>query len=268
MSQCDRAAQRSKVAARLAAGGFVAPVEEASELFDAAAGDAARLEALVERRLSGEPLAWITGATTFCGLRVLVDSGVYVPRPHTEKLVMRAVELLPEHGVAVDACTGSGAIAVVLGNGRPAAHVVAIDIDECSVECARRNGVEAVQGDLLASVPRALEGAVDVLTAVVPYVPTAELRYLQRDTFTFESTLAYDGGGDGARLLRRVVRESTRFVRAGGALLLELGGAQAALLATVLATAGYGDARELVDEDGDTRGIEAVRIKVGRASRA
>ena len=258
---------QSDASARLAAGGFLAPDDEAAELVAAAGGDASRLEAFVERRLTGEPLAWITGATTFCGLRVLVDSGVYVPRPHTEPLAMRAVELLPANGVAVDACTGSGAIAVVLNNRRPAAHVVATDIDERCVACARRNGVEVFQGDLLAPVPRAVDGTVDVLTAVVPYVPTTELPYLQRDTFTFESALAYDGGRDGARLLRRLVRESRRLVRAGGALLLELGGEQAALLATVLATAGYGDVRELVDEDGDTRGIEAVRVNVGRALR-
>lgn len=254
-----RATAEADASARLAAGGFLAPDDEAAELVAAAGDDRRRLEAFVERRLTGEPLAWITGAVMFCGIRVLVDTGIYVPRPHTEALALRAVERLPEHGVAVDACTGSGAIAAVLRNRRPFAQVIATDIDQRCVDCAGRNGVEAFTGDLLASIPRVLEGAVDVLTAVVPYVPTAELRYLQRDTFTFESTRAYDGGRDGARLLRRLVRDSTRFVRAGGALLLELGGDQAALLATALASAGYGDVRELVDEDGDTRGIEAVR---------
>ena len=256
----------SETSARLAAGGFLAPDDEAAELVAAAGDDVSRLEEFIERRLTGEPLAWITGATTFCGLRVLVDSGIYVPRPHTEGLALRAVERLPDHGVAVDACTGSGAIALVMRDRRQAARVVAIDIDQRCVDCARRNGVDAAQGDLLASLPRALEGKVDVLTAVVPYVPTAELRYLQRDTFTFESTLAYDGGRDGARLLRRMVRESTRFVRAGGTLLLELGGDQAALLASALARAGYGDVHELLDEDRDVRGIEAVRTTVRHAA--
>lgn len=264
----SRSIAESDVSARLAAGGFLAPGDEAAELVAAAGDDGSRLDAFVERRLTGEPLAWITGVTTFCGLRVLVDSGVYVPRPHTEALVLHAVERLPQHGVAADACTGSGAIAVVLRDRRPAARVVATDIDQRCVDCARRNGVDAVQGDLLASLPHGLEGRVDVLTAVVPYVPAAELRYLQRDTFTFESRLAYDGGRDGARLLRRIVRESTRFVRLGGALLLELGGEQAQLLAGVLATTGYDDVAELVDEDGDTRGIEAVYTGVGRDARA
>ena len=147
----------------------------------------------------------------------------------------------------------------MLGHGRPAARVVATDIDQRCVDCARRNGVDAVQGDLLASLPRALEGRVDVLTAVVPYVPTPELPFLQRDTFAFESTLAYEGGRDGGRFLRRLVRGSGRFLRPSGVLLLELGGRQAALISRALEAAGYSDVRELTDEDGDVRGVEAVR---------
>ena len=263
MSLGDRAVTRSAAesdaSARLAAGGFLAPDDEAAELVAAAGDDGSQLEAFLARRLTGEPLAWITGATTFCGVRVLVDTGVYVPRWHTEALALSAVERLPEHGVAVDACTGSGAIAVVLGTCRPAARVVATDIDQRCVDCARRNGVDTVLGDLLASLPRALEGVVDVLTAVVPYVPTTELPFLQRDTFTFESTLAYDGGRDGGRLLRRLVRASARFVRPGGVLLLELGGRQASLISGALEAAGYGAVRELTDDDGDVRGVEAFR---------
>lgn len=266
MIPAEGAALRPGIAARLAAGGFLAPDDEAAELLSAACGEPEAVEAMLTRRLTGEPLAWITGGTTFCGIRVLVDPGVYVPRPHTETLALRAVELLPEHGVAIDVCTGSGAIAAVLHNRRPNARILATDIDLRSVACARRNGVDAFHGDLLAPVPRALAGAVDVVTAVVPYVPTADLGFLQRDTFRFESTLAYDGGRDGARLLRRVVRGSAPFLRPGGVLLLELGGRQAALLTVVLDSSGYADARELKDDDGDARGIEAVRQATERTA--
>jgi release factor glutamine methyltransferase len=96
------------------------------------------------------------------------------------------------------------------------------------------------------------------VVAVVPYVPTPELPLLQRDTFTFESALAYDGGDDGAGVLRRAVADSARWLRAGGALLLELGGRQADLLRDDLARAGFGDVQVLVDDDGDVRGIEAT----------
>ncbi|HEV7751292.1 MAG TPA: methyltransferase [Baekduia sp.] len=239
-------------------GGFVAAGEEAEELLACAAGDAERLDALVARRLTGEPLAWITGSVAFCGVEVLVHPGVYVPRWQTELLARRAVERLPAGGTAIDLCTGSGALAKTLMTARPGARVVGADVDPRAVACAEANGVEAYCGDLLAPLPRALRGAVDVVAGVVPYVPTPELGLLQRDTFTFESALSYDGGDDGTAILRRVLHDSPRFLRRGGALLLELGGDQAGALADDLARLGYRDVTVLVDADGDVRGIEAT----------
>jgi release factor glutamine methyltransferase len=237
----------------------VAAADEAEMLLARAAGDGALLDALVARRLAGEPLAWITGTATFCDLTVGVDAGVYVPRPHTEQLALRAAERLPPGGVAVDVCTGSGAVAMVLAARRPGARVFATDVDAGAVACATRNGVEALQGDLFAPLPANIAGTVDVVTGVVPYVPTGELGLLQRDTFTFESAVAYDGGPDGGVVLRRVIAESPRVLRPRGALLLELGGDQAGLLAPDLARQGYAEVRVLRDADGDIRGIEATR---------
>lgn len=238
--------------------GFVAADEEAEELLEAAGGDAALLDALVARRLTGEPLAWITGTVSFCGVTVRVDPGVYVPRWQTELLAARAVARLPADGVAIDLCTGAGAIAATLLAERPGARVLASDLDERAVACARSNGVDAWHSDLFAALPPVPEGSVDVVVAVVPYVPTPELPLLQRDTFAFESPLSYDGGPDGMTLLRRVVAESPRFLRPGGALLLELGGEQADALASQLAAHGYGEVEVIVDEDGDVRGIQAM----------
>src|SRR5213079_1496457 len=121
----------------------------------------------------------------------------------------------------------TGAIARTLTTARPGARVVASDIDERAIACAAANGVEAYRGDLFAPLPRALEGRVDVVVGVVPYVPTPDLPLLQRDTFAFESPLSYDGGRDGTAILRRVLADGPRFLRRGGALLLELGGDQA-----------------------------------------
>src|SRR4029077_140539 len=103
-----------------------------------------------------------------------------------------------------------------------------------------------------------LEGHVHVVVGVVPYVPTPALPLLQRDTFAFESPLSYDGGRDGTEILRRVLMDSPRFLRPGGALLLELGGDQADGLGDELERLGYVDVSVLVDEDGDARGIEAT----------
>jgi release factor glutamine methyltransferase len=256
------------LAALLAGSGFVAAEEEAAELLAHAAGDASLLDSLVGRRLTGEPLAWITGSVSFCGLKIRVDPGVYVPRFQTELLARRAVERLPASGAAIDLCTGSGAIARTLLVNRSRARVVASDIDERAVACARANGAEVYRGDLLDPLPRALEGRVDVVVGVVPYVPTKELALLQRDTFTFESALSYDGGRDGTDVLRRVLRDSPRFLRRGGALLLELGNEQADAIAGDLARLGYAGVRVLRDEEGDVRGIEATFRQRGGAPRA
>jgi release factor glutamine methyltransferase len=248
----------ASLAATLAGAGFVAAEDEAEELLACAGGEQARLDSLVARRLAGEPLAWITGRVGFCDTEIRVDPGVYVPRWHTEALARRAVERLPRTGVAVDLCTGAGAIARTLALARPDARVVASDVDERAVSCARANSVEVYHGDLFEPLPAALRGAVDVVVAVVPYVPTPALDLLHRDTLAFESPLAYDGGPDGTRILRRVVAASPRFLRPGGALLLELGGDQAAGLGDDLDRLGYTDVAVMVDEEGDVRGIEAT----------
>lgn len=241
--------------ARLAEAGFVAAEEEAEELRAAAPAGGAELEALVERRLTGEPLAWITGQVDFAGHTIAVAPNVYVPRWQTELLAARALERLPEGGVAIDVCTGSGALAVVLAS-RPA-RVYATDVSEAAVACARSNGVDAYVGDLFSPLPSGV--VADVVTGVVPYVPTGELSLLQRDTFTFETPLSYDGGPDGCAILRRALSGAARVLRPGGALVLELGGDEAALIAEDLEYAGYVDVRVLRDEDGDVRGVEATK---------
>jgi release factor glutamine methyltransferase len=243
--------------ALLARAGFIAAEEEAAELLAHAGRDPALLDAAVRRRLTGAPLAWITGRVLFCDVEVHVDPDVYVPRWLSEPLARRAVRRLPATGTAIDLCTGSGAIAKVLRARRPRARVVASDIDPRAVACAAANDVEVFLGDLFAPLPADLEGRVDVVVGVVPYVPTPELPLLQRDTFTFETPLSYDGGPDGTDILRRVIRDGGRFLRPGGWLLLELGGEQAVLLEDDVARFGYDHIDVLADADGDVRGIEA-----------
>ena len=254
------------LAATLSTAGFVAPDEEAHELLARAGGDDALLDALVGRRLTGEPLAWITGRISFCDLELRVDPGVYVPRWQTEQLARRAVELLPPAGTAVDLCTGAGAIARVLfaalgeahDGAQAGARVLATDMDGRAVACAQANGVEAYGGDLFAPLPAGLEGQVDLVVAVVPYVPTSALALLQRDTLTFESPLSYDGGPDGTDILRRLLTESPRYLRPGGTVLVELGGEEADALSGDLSRLGYVDVAVLLDDDDDVRGLEAT----------
>jgi release factor glutamine methyltransferase len=254
------AEERAWVVRALARGGCVAPDAEADELLQARVDGVGPIDVLVARRLRGEPSAWITGFVRFCDLRVHVDPGVFVPRPQTEALARRAVSLLPDDGIAVDLCTGSGALAVVVLAARPRAIVLATDIDPTAVACARSNGVRALEGDLDGPLPPSIRGNVDLVTAVVPYVPTEELHLLPRDVLSHEPRRALDGGPGGTAFLRRAAGAAGRWLRPGGWVLLELGGDQAAEMTTVLGEAGLGEVRVQRDEEGQDRVIEARRL--------
>jgi release factor glutamine methyltransferase len=241
----------------LAAGGFLSPEEEADALIAASRAGAGSIDELLARRLKGEPLAWVTGSVTICGVHVRIDHGVFVPRPHTEALARRATALLPEDGIAIDLCTGSGAVAAVLVAAHPRATVVGTDIDPAAVACARRNGVEALEGDLDEPLASELRGRVDLITAVVPYVPTEELHLLPRDVRAHEPRHALDGGPRGTTGLVRAAETAARWLRPGGAVLLELGGDQAAVMTRTVTALGFRDVRVHADEEGQDRAIEA-----------
>ncbi|MGA8426066.1 MAG: HemK/PrmC family methyltransferase [Candidatus Dormiibacterota bacterium] len=248
----------SEATSRLAAAGCLAAEEEAEELVAAAMGDEALLAAFVERRTTGEPLAWITGAAQFCGCSVAISAGVFVPRWQSEPLAERAAELLPRQGRAIDLGTGSGAIAMVLMARRRGATVVGVESDPLAAQCARGNGVRVVEGDLFDAVPTDWKRTVDVIVGVLPYVPTDEIPYLPRDVPAFEPLSALDGGDDGLTVIRRAVVESREWLRDGGHLLLEIGGDQPRALIPFLEMTGFGSVRVRADEDGDPRGVEAI----------
>jgi release factor glutamine methyltransferase len=249
----------ASIARQLRDAGCIAADDEALALVDTAGGDAELLTSLVERRCGGEPLAWLVGSVQFCGETLSVRPGVYVPRWQTEPLASEAVARLPDHGVAVDFCTGAGAIAAVLSHRRPMARVLATELDPVAAACARDNGVDVFVGDLAHPLPDGLVGGVDVVTGVVPYVPSNALHLLPRDVLAFEPKVALDGGQDGLDVLVRAVAEAAPLLRTGGSLLLELGGDQADRLGPHLAEHGYGDIVQFTDDDGDLRGVCARR---------
>lgn len=244
---------------RLVAAGCVAAREEAAEL-TAAAPDAERLDAMLRRRERGEPLPWITGSIAFAGRRVHVAPGVYVPRFQTEVLAERAASVLAAGGRAVDLCTGSGAIAAHLLAAVPGATVVGVDHDPRAVRCARANGVSVVRADLTApgGLPLARR-SVDVVTAVAPYVPSAQVALLPPDVVRHEPRLALDGGDDGLDLVRAVVAAAAELLRAGGWLLVEVGGEQDDALAPTLAQHDFAPVEPWFDDEGDLRGLAARR---------
>ena len=157
------------------AGGSVFAEDEARLLVEAAAGTA-DLADMVERRAAGIPLEHVVGWAEFCGLRLAVDPGVFVPRHRSELLVREAAARAPAGAVVVDLCCGSGAVGVAVAAALGDVELHAADVDPAAVRCARRNvgpaGGTVYEGDLLDALPARLRGRVDVLVANVPYVPT------------------------------------------------------------------------------------------------
>jgi len=229
------------LAARLRAAGCVFAEDEAALLVDAAAGDPGRLAGLAERRIAGEPLETVLGWAEFCGLRIGVRPGVFVPRRRTEFLAELAVAALPARGVAVDLCCGSGAIAVVLAARTPGARVFAVDVDPLAVACAAENlaGVGTARcGDLFDALPTALSGRIDVLAVNAPYVPTEEIALMPPEARDHEPTVALDGGPDGLDVHRRVAAAAAGWLAPGGVVLIETSRQQAPGTAVLMEQAG------------------------------
>ena len=212
----------SVVAGRLRAAGCVFAEDEA-RLLMSAARTPAELEAMVARRADGLPLEQVLGWAEFCGLRIAVAPGVFVPRRRTEFLVRQAAALARPGDVIVDLCCGAGAIGAALAAAVDRAEVHAADIDPAAVRCARQNlpGGHVYPGDLYDPLPARLRGRVAVLTANVPYVPTGEIGFLPPEARAHEPLAALDGGADGLDVLRRVAAGAPRWLAPGGHLLIE-----------------------------------------------
>jgi release factor glutamine methyltransferase len=200
----------------------------------------------------------------FCGRWLQVAPTVYVPRAQTEELARRAATLLPDHGRAADLCTGAGPVAAHLQAEVPTARVVGVERERNAARCAAGNGVRVVVGDL--ALPIRPGSAFDVVTAVPPYVPTGELRFLPADVQRYEPRAALDGGSDGLEVARRVVAAAGGLLHPGGSLLVELGGEQDEALAASLAAAELGDVEPWYDEDGELRGLSARKAGPAWAS--
>ena len=210
--------------ARLRAAGCVFAEDEAS-LLTSTARTPEELAVMVDRRVSGLPLEQVLGWAEFCGLRIAVDPGVFVPRRRTEFLVRQAAAFASTGGILVDLCCGVGAIgaALVACVGRLEVH--AVDIDPAAARCARRNlqgsGGRVYEGDLFDPLPPALRGRVGVIVANVPYVPSDEVRLLPVEARSHEPLVALDGGPDGLDVLRRVAAGAPDWLAPGARLLIE-----------------------------------------------
>ena len=201
-------------------------------------GEEADFERLISRRLSGEPVAYITGRREFFGLDFCVDSRVLIPRPETELLVEKALELARGRPTATvaDIGTGSGAIAVSLALNLPQAKVFATDVSALALKVARFNcqkhgvldRVCLLEGDLLSPLPE----PVDLVVANLPYVTEGEVG--ERGLASFEPELALAGGCDGLGKIRELCGKLDDKLCPGGSLLLEIGIGQSRAVAGLL----------------------------------
>ena len=244
--------------ARLRAAGCVFAEEEA-ELLLGAGGDP---EALVARRVAGEPLEQVLGWAAFGGLRILVEPGVFVPRRRTELLASAATARARPRAVVVDLCCGTGAVGAVVATAVPEVELWAADLDPVAVACARRNleplGGRVVAGDLFAPLPAALRGRVDVLVVNAPYVPTDAIALMPPEARDHEARLALDGGDDGVVVHRRVAAEAPAWLAPGGVLLVETSEEQASLTGAALAASGL-VVEVLRDEERDATVVAGTR---------
>ena len=233
---------------------------------DFAGCTAIRFASLLDRRLRGEPIQYIVGEAEFFGLPFKVTPDVLIPRPETEHLVEKAIELarLRTAPRIVDVCTGSGAIAVALARALPKADITATDLSDAALTIAHQNaqynGVEPrirfLQGDLLAPVA---DERFDLVVANPPYVPTVERESMSVEVRDHEPALALFAGVDGLEIYRRLISATPAVLVPGGFIALEIGYGQAQAAEGLLAAAGFRQIEFIPDLQGIPRVACAVR---------
>ena len=227
--------------------------------------NAARYIELIERRYKGEPIQYITGETEFYGLPFRVTPDVLIPRPDTEHLVDKVIELAPifsKPGI-VDVGTGSGAIAIALAHKLPHAQIAATDISERALavarENAKRNGViiRFLPGDLLAPVAGE---RFEIVVSNPPYVSSRDRATLSVEVREHEPSLALFAGDDGLDVYRRLIPAAFDALPPGGFVALEIGCGQSTAIAEMLARAGFEQIEYVSDLQGITRVACARRL--------
>lgn len=227
-----------------------------------------KLAALVERRLAGEPVAYLIGEWEFYGLALDVTPDVLIPRMDTEVLAERAILLARAAGEGarvLDLCAGSGCVGLAVAANVPACRVVLADVSEAALKICkgnvRRNELNArvtcVQADAMQK-PDAALWDFDVIACNPPYIPTGDLAGLDVSVRDYEPRSALDGGADGLDFYRAIAAQWGSALRLGGSLLFEVGINQAMDVAALLERSGFEDIQSTQDTQGIPRVVEGV----------
>lgn len=216
----------------------------------------ARYLAMYQRRLAGEPMAYILGYERFFQRDFYVSPAVLIPRPETEMLIEQVKSLAPRR--VLDLCTGSGIIAITLQK-ELGCEVVASDISPDALIVARRNAdrhratVQLIESDLFENVT----GSFDVIVSNPPYIDEVVLKDL--DVAKFEPTLALDGGVKGLEVYRRIIKQAPKHLALGGHLVMEIGYDQAEELTQLLRAEGFTSIEIFKDLAGFDRVVKTVK---------
>lgn len=238
-----------------------------------------RLRALMAKRLQGIPLAHLTGWQQFMGVEFQTSEAALIPRMETELLGYAALEELrtivreDQTATVIDACTGSGNLAIALAYHARRARFWGADLSVDAIALARRNAahhilsdrVTFLSGDLLApfDAPE-FHGTVDLLVCNPPYISSGKVDILPGEIIGHEPRLAFDGGPLGIRILQRLINEAPRFLRKGGCLAFEVGVGQGrGMRRRIEQHDGYCDVREITNSDGEIRALLARARSAG-----
>ena len=233
-------------------------------------------EGLLEKRMQGIPVQYLTHRQEFMGLDFYVEEGVLIPRPDTEILVEKVLDWVKIHGKdkeqirIADIGTGSGAITVSLAKYIPKAFVYSVDISEQAQSIGKKNArslgtderIRFLLGDLLKPLgEQGLENQLDILVSNPPYIPSEEIETLQIEVAQYEPRLALDGGKDGLDFYRRLVEGGHGFIKDGGLIALEVGHNQAEAVKKLMERQDfYADIEKIRDLSGIER-VVAARVQ-------
>ena len=274
----------------LTGAGIEAAQLEARELICAAAGKTAeelyrdislyttdeiavQTEALLARRLAGEPIAYLIGEWSFCGLPFYVSPEALIPRVDTEMLAQLAMNRLkenPGHTRILDLCAGTGCLGITAAALVKTTRAVLVDLSDGALELCKRNirrnrltgRVVYLKGDALQAPSHAL-GQFDVLVCNPPYIPTGDLAGLDVSVRDYEPRMALDGGADGLDFYRAIAQNWKQALKPGGSLLFEVGMGQAHDVAWLLSRNGYRAVRTVPDTQQIERVVAGTRAEHG-----
>jgi release factor glutamine methyltransferase len=234
------------------------------------------LVSAVEQRISGVPLAHITGRQTFMGIELLASSSALIPRQETEILASLALKSIDQvasdvpRPCVIDVCTGSGNLALAVLTRRPNIDIWGADLSREAVSLAKKNAlhlglqsdISFLSGDLLAPFDRGeFHGSVDIIICNPPYILSSNVQKMAPEIAQYEPDLAFNGGPFGIKILDRIIKESAQYLKHGAWLCLELGAGQGSFVEKRIIKSGFYENIDLAcDATGAIRALRAQRV--------